>query len=337
MSYKRANGTGSVYKIRTGRRRKPWVACVTVGWELVDGKAKQKIHYIGTYRTQNEAMIALSEYNKLPYQTENANMTFRQLFEYWKSRWQGARTSVLAYQTAFNNLHSLWDMTYRFIIPAHIEDAIRPLSASSQHQVYFLIRNMDETAIKLDIPIKNIHAGITVSTLEKSKERKVFTEEEIELLWSNSDDYYCQVLLMYIYTGWRGRELLGITKKDVDIENWTMKGGLKTAAGKERVVPIHSRIKPFVQSLYQEKHERLLRNNSYSPIQKNISQLLKRLGLDHIIHETRHTFRTRLYNAGVDTLVIDKLCGHSSRGSVGNSVYTHLTIDQLREAIERLR
>lgn len=337
MSYKRANGTGSVYKIKTGRRRKPWVACVTVGWELVDGKAKQKVHIIGTYRTQNEATIALSEYNKLPYQAENANMTFLEVYEYWKKRWQGAKASAIAYQTAFNNLRSLWDRPYRQIIPAHVEDAMSSLSPSSQYQAQALIKNLDDTAVKLDIPIKHIHRGISIAPKEKPKERKIFTEDEIDLLWQNTDDYYCRVVLIYLYTGWRGRELLNMKKNDVDFNNWTMKGGSKTAAGKERIVPIHPRIRPFVKELCEEDHVGLLRVNSYSPVQKYIGQLFHRLGFNHIIHETRHTFRTRLYNAQVDPVVIDKLCGHIPSGSVGNSVYTHISLEQLRDAVERLR
>jgi len=40
--------------------------------------------------------------------------------------------------------------------------------------------------------------------------------------------------------------LLGLEKADTDIEAGTLKGGIKTTAGKNRVVPIHSQILPFI-------------------------------------------------------------------------------------------
>ena len=61
------NGFGSVYKL-SGNRRNPYRAIVTERW-LIDkdtGKWKQKRKTIGYYRTKNEAMIALADYNKSP-------------------------------------------------------------------------------------------------------------------------------------------------------------------------------------------------------------------------------------------------------------------------------
>lgn len=57
--------------------------------------------------------------------------------------------------------------------------------------------------------------------------------------------------------------------------------------------------------------------------------------MDHILHETRHTFRTLLHNEGVDTIIIDLLMGHVGSDSTGDKVYTHKTIEQLKEAVEK--
>ena len=69
MTYKRANGTGSVYKL-SGRRRHPYVAIITSGWELNDDKSTQKRRILGTFRTRNEALIALADYNKATLSNE---------------------------------------------------------------------------------------------------------------------------------------------------------------------------------------------------------------------------------------------------------------------------
>lgn len=143
MTYKRANGTGSVYKL-SGRRRKPWVACITSGWSLDDnGNAKQHKYVIGTYRTRNEGLIALAEYNKTPYLTDNANMTLEDVYQHWrKSCLNLAPTTLHSYQTAFNSISELHEKTYRTIIAADIDNLIAGKSYDNQKRCRFL-RNED--------------------------------------------------------------------------------------------------------------------------------------------------------------------------------------------------
>ena len=47
------------------------------------------------------------------------------------------------------------------------------------------------------------------------------------------------MILVGIYSGWRPQELATLKTADIDLEANTMKGGMKTDAGKNRVVPIH--------------------------------------------------------------------------------------------------
>jgi integrase len=63
---------------------------------------------------------------------------------------------------------------------------------------------------------------------------------------------------------------------------------------------------------------------------------LKELGFgEHRPHDTRHTFRSRLDSAGGNKVAIDLLMGHASK-SVGERVYTHKTLDELRQTISLL-
>ena len=63
MAMKRANGDGSVYKIG-GKRRKPFGARITVGWQIDPntGSARQIYQSIGTFATRVEAETALNNY-----------------------------------------------------------------------------------------------------------------------------------------------------------------------------------------------------------------------------------------------------------------------------------
>lgn len=54
--------------------------------------------------------------------------------------------------------------------------------------------------------------------------------------------------------------------------------------------------------------------------------------MKHTPHECRHTFRSRLDSAGANKKCIDLMMGHKSK-EVGERVYTHKTLDELKEAI----
>ncbi len=53
-------------------------------------------------------------------------------------------------------------------------------------------------------------------------------------------------------------------------------------------------------------------------------------------HCMRHTVRSALANAEVAEPMIDQLVGHEVKGSTGAKTYTHRTISQMKEAIERI-
>ena len=55
-----------------------------------------------------------------------------------------------------------------------------------------------------------------------------------------------------IYSGLRSGKLVKIETANIDIENRIMKGGLKTAAGKNRIIPINKKILPFVKARLEE-------------------------------------------------------------------------------------
>lgn len=80
-----------------------------------------------------------------------------------------------------------------------------------------------------------------------------FSQDELKLLWENVDKIpYIDIILIQCYSGWRPQELGLIEMKNVDLENWSFIGGMKTAAGKNRIVPVHSRIRTLVKSRYDE-------------------------------------------------------------------------------------
>lgn len=60
-------GYGSVYKL-SGSRRRPFTARIQTGHNTESGRPEYK--YLGYYKTSQEALQALIEYNKSPYDFE---------------------------------------------------------------------------------------------------------------------------------------------------------------------------------------------------------------------------------------------------------------------------
>ena len=144
-------------------------------------------------------------------------------------------------------------------------------------------------------------------------------------------------ILIFIYSGFRISELLNLKIENIDLEQKTFQGGAKTSSGKNRIVPIHSLIFELVQNRYLEGNTYLFSQNGkkFSSNQYYIewNKIMDLLELEHTPHDCRHTFRSKLDSAGANKKCIDMMMGHKSK-DVGERVYTHKTLDELRTAIE---
>lgn len=132
--------------------------------------------------------------------------------------------------------------------------------------------------------------------------------------------------------------MIDLRTETVNLQEWTLTGGTKTAAGKNRLIPIHSKIQSIVQKRFEqsksgylfEYNGKKLNQTQYREFWAAIMEALK---MDHTPHECRHTFRSRLDSAGANKVCIDRLMGHKSKGT-GERVYTHKNIEELRLNIE---
>ncbi|MCD8331515.1 MAG: tyrosine-type recombinase/integrase, partial [Oscillospiraceae bacterium] len=124
-------------------------------------------------------------------------------------------------------------------------------------------------------------------------------------------------------------------------EGGYLQGGIKTEAGKNRIVPVHPKIVPYVKKLLATDTEYLITRNGEPMLtsyyrRKCFQPIAEALGCPEATpHWCRHTFATRLHNAGADPLTTKWLLGHSTKGDVTNR-YTHATIATLVKEIRKL-
>lgn len=337
------NGYGSVYKL-SGNRRRPWVAVVTTGWSEV---GKQQRYIIGYFKTRTEALDALAEYNKNPI-GEARDKTLGELYEKWSaSKYPKLdRSTVNGYKAGWKRLQVLADTPIRFIKKSHLQEIIdgmvaEGLSRSTLEKTKTLAVILFDWAIGDEIVSINHGSAVELPAVEK-KEKETFSEPEILKIVKHGEagDIWAGTVAILIYTGMRISEMLELTKFSVNRENWTIRGGLKTEAGRNRIIPIHPKIKPFIQYWLSQPGDHLISRDG-KPISANYYRkylyypTLERLEVRRLNpHCTRHTFLTMLDKAKVTKKVQQELAGHASYQTTAG--YTHPDIDTLREGIEAI-
>ena len=116
----------------------------------------------------------------------------------------------------------------------------------------------------------------------------------MQTLWQHVDDFGVQVALILCYTGLRPSELAQIRTADVHLAERHMRGGMKTKAGKNRVIPLAEKSVPLIDKLYNPANEYLLNLNGEPLL--NVQNLRLRvwdkcpLLTNHLPHYGRHIF-----------------------------------------------
>ena len=335
------NGYGAVIKL-SGKRRKPYAARVTLSW--TEG-GKQVRKYLGCYKTRQEALKALADYNENPYDLIVREITFAELYERWcKYKFKDEPVKSV-YVAAYKNLSSLHGMKFAEIRKRHIQGVIDDCSLGWQAKSHMksLCGQLFKYAIDLEIVTTNFATLVELPPHEQSEIHKPFSEEELEILWANTDDFVVRLVLILCYTGLRPKELLEMKTADVNLEGRYMKGGVKTAAGKNRVIPIADKIYPFISELYDSANTFLVsdktgKNMNYGHFHNMLwkrNTILNLLTAKHLPHDGRHTCATLLDNAEVPLKIRQLILGHSS-SDITSRVYTHKTFQQLFDAINRI-
>jgi integrase/recombinase XerC len=189
-----------------------------------------------------------------------------------------------------------------------------------------------------------------VQTPKTSKRLPVFVEQTgIDKLLENVtfpdgfEGALDKLMIEVFYgTGMRRSELAGLKETDIDSYNSQVK--VLGKGNKERIIPIHPKLRNSILQFIQLKHveipqqegnflfvntngNRLKPEFIYSTIKKYLSLVTT---VDKKSpHVLRHTFATHLMNSGADINAVKELLGHSSLAAT--QVYTHNTIDKLKD------
>ena len=341
---KNENGAGSVYKLK-GKRRKPWVACVTIGYE--GGKQKRKV--LGTFLTKKEAQIELLAYLDNPMLF--SGKTFKDVKDLWYS-WYIKNISKITLKNLNSQLKKLEIFNEIKIkeLKLHVLQKFfdeMDCSYGTKSAIKTILNMVFDYAVKNDFVDNNKIRFIELGKNKKVIERKIFTTDEIRVLFNNLDSLNRYVkkisygILILIYSGMRIGEFLNLKTNDIDLErNIIHIRESKTNAG-VRTIPISKKIIELFSKNINYTQEYFFSNKkgekyTYMNFVDQFKKMSEFLNLEeHTIHDTRHTFATLLNNADVNGTSIIKLIGHSDFTTTQN-IYTHKDDEELRKAVDLL-
>ena len=347
------NGYGTIKKLG-GNRRRPFGAYLPSP-PLTD--PNQKRECLGYFETYAEAAQALSEWNKT--RSPNINSTFEQFYKIWeKSHYKKiSEQAVRAYQAAYKHLAPLHSMKIREIKTGHFQAIFdqfaEELGQSSLNNMKIVAVQTENIAMQYDVINKNYAEFVVINAAEKPQEKEAFTEDQVRTIEDAAARGFmsARIIMILIYTGWRVQEFLDLTVDDYDPDGLTLIGGKKTKNGKNRIVPVNKKIKPYIDELAAQNGPRLFciekkgqlkpynqyyfREFCFKPTLKALN-IFNSDGKDFTPHACRHTFASIAFKSGMNPLVLKKIIGHSPKADITEKTYIHIDDKQLKDGMNLL-
>ena len=253
----------------------------------------------------------------------------------------------------------------RDITPMHIQAIMAGLSGKSnslQSKVLSNLRSIFSIAQENGLVAKSPVSTTLKLNGKKTAEKEPLSVVDCSLLLDRVKNPRARTfLLIALHTGMRRGEILGLQWDDVDFKGGmihirhnavitehktTVNDFLKTAAGR-RDVPLTEDLEQWLKAQKKLAHSKyVIAMENHKPLTKSSYRSLWRLierelPEKHITaHLLRHTYITRLFEAGLDIKEVQYLAGHSTM-DMTLKVYTHYdrrsrqakTAEKVREAM----
>lgn len=347
---RRANGTGTIVKL-SGPRRKPYVVKIPArdshGYVIqkalsYHATAKEAQAALDTYNTQKQAGVAPAP--------DKLSITFQEVYALWSERKyaKAGIASITSYKASWGRLSALSGLKMRDVTLDHLQgvidrDEADGLSKSSINNDKMLMRALFRFAMERDMIGKDYSEYVQLPSVETKFEKGAFSDLQMKQLEKMVAEGFpwADTVLILCYTGFRISEFLSLTPFSYDREGDYLRGGMKTEAGRNRIVPVHPKIKPYLIRWLEKGGDTIICEGPGRPISAPryrailFGPVVKALGIPQATpHWCRHTFATRLHAAGAPELEQKRLMGHSDKDVTEH--YTHTDLLQLQAAIRLL-
>lgn len=339
-SFRLANNEGTITKL-SGKRRRPYIIRSKTIYNL-DGTSKRIT--IGYAVTQREAQKLLDDWNS---KNLNLNDMNDYTFEVFFKSFLEAKKELQP--VTFSRLSNIINNVLKVIAKKRIADVkylelqniINRLAWTTGKYAIQILKYCYNEALKIELVHKNIAELLEIQNKTKSKIKEIFSKKEIDYFWdvyekNFTNNIYTKVsvsvVLIQLYSGCRVGEILKLRKENINLEERYFITGSKTDAGQNRIIPIHSKIMKIFEKILKERENKILLFQISNP---HINTKLKEISIEKSTHSARHTFITHLQAKGVSVSKLKKLVGHKNN-DITDGVYTHYTVEDLRELVEMI-
>lgn len=267
-------------------------------------------------------------------------LTFAEVYErfykdkYELSKKQYSESSKTLTRAGFKNCSVLHHKPFASLRHSDLQQVVDscPLKHASLETIVSLFHQMYAFADREGICDKDYSANVKINIPDDDEHGVPFTETEIKTLWQHKDNPTVEMMLIMCYSGYR---IAAYRTIKVNLMDGYFRGGVKTKAGKDRIVPIHSAILPLVKRrIERDGRIMILSPGTY---RLNMYDTLKELDIPrHTPHDCRHTFSWLCERYGVSENDRKRMLGHSFGGDVTNGTYGHRTVEELRAEIEKI-
>ena len=175
----------------------------------------------------------------------------------------------------------------------------------------------------------------------KSDERKremILSRDAEKVLLSTSPIYLKEIIITAVDTGLRKGELFSLLWNDIDLESMEITvREINSKTAKTRVVPMTHRVYQIINVrwlLYKYGHDGYQYTTVFgikSHVKKAFRSAAKRAGIPALrFHDLRHTFCTRMIEAGVPAETVARISGHDQMSTFYR--YVNTDAESRREA-----
>lgn len=320
------------------KRSRPYRVRFTVDWEFdyENLKAKAIRETVGYSRTRAEGYAIKEEYSNGLLGKDMSNVSLKYLFGLWYEYKKKTIVDYKSYLSMFKQYKKIEKKAFISIttddLQRIVDENLKDLSGGYQKKVISIYSQIYEYA-----KASNIKVGANVSKLVVTKKKettsdlhKTFTDKAIETLW-NSRNKVVDLILIDIYTGMRPGEMLVISEVHDDY----IISGSKTEAGRDRIIPLHNKIKDIFHNAWENKYfDDYSNEDSFYQVFK---RTIKKLNLDddYTPYDARHTFGTLADRFKMNDHIVKLIMGHTIT-DLTKRVYTHKMVEELVEEVNKI-
>ena len=241
-------------------------------------------------------------------------------------------SSIGATRAAFKQASILHNKPFRDLKTEDLQSVIdncEKKHATKEH-IKNLFKQMYDYAYSPDLCERKYADHVRINPPDDDEKGEPFSDAELASIWSHSsDNEIMQAILIMIYSGFRISAYRNI---EINMDDQYFRGGVKTKAGKNRIVPFNKEIVPFIR-----KDNPLFCKNRQM-FRSMFAEALNSIGITgHTPHDCRHTFSWLCDKYRVDALSKKMLMGHALGNDVTDLRYGHRTIDELRTEINKIK